>query len=49
MTSKNWTPYAVEYDPLAVGSIDGTDAEPHDNAIVRAINRYDTLRLGYLV
>lgn len=33
----NWTPYAIEYDPLKAGSIDGTDTEPHDKAISRAI------------
>ncbi|KAF9412673.1 hypothetical protein HW555_008881 [Spodoptera exigua] len=29
--------YAFEYDPIKVGSIDGTDTEPHDRAIVRAL------------
>ncbi|KAI5637369.1 RNA recognition motif domain-containing protein [Phthorimaea operculella] len=29
--------YATEYDPIKIGSIDGTDTEPHDRAIVRAI------------
>ena len=39
---KQWSPYAVTYDPLKDGSIDGTDTEPHDKAITRAINaRYD--------
>ncbi|KAK9875369.1 hypothetical protein WA026_007764 [Henosepilachna vigintioctopunctata] len=33
-----WTRYATEYDPLKIGSIDGTDVEPHDKAIVRAID-----------
>ena len=35
-----WRPLAVEhgfYDPLMVGSIDGTDDRPHDRAISRAI------------
>ncbi|XP_044010472.1 U11/U12 small nuclear ribonucleoprotein 35 kDa protein-like [Aphidius gifuensis] len=42
---KNWSPYAVTYDPLKAGSIDGTDTEPHDKAITRAINaRYDPPR-----
>ncbi|GAB5590498.1 hypothetical protein Unana1_05398 [Umbelopsis nana] len=30
--------YARVYDPIQVGSIDGTDTEPHDAAIVRALN-----------
>lgn len=34
----NWSPYAKVYDPIKIGSIDGTDVEPHDRAIVRAIN-----------
>ncbi|CAK1599264.1 unnamed protein product [Parnassius mnemosyne] len=29
--------YASEYDPIKIGSIDGTDTEPHDRAIVRAL------------
>ncbi|XP_075990325.1 U11/U12 small nuclear ribonucleoprotein 35 kDa protein-like [Anticarsia gemmatalis] len=29
--------YATEYDPIKIGSIDGTDTEPHDRAIVRAL------------
>ena len=33
-----WSPIAVEYDPIKVGSIDGTDTIPHDRAIVRALN-----------
>ncbi|ELU02850.1 hypothetical protein CAPTEDRAFT_133662 [Capitella teleta] len=28
----------TDYDPLRAGSIDGTDADPHDNGIVRALN-----------
>lgn len=35
----SWSPLASEYNPLTVGSIDGTDIEPHDMGIVRAINR----------
>lgn len=35
----SWTPLAIDYDPMAVGSIDGTDTEPHDMGIVRALNR----------
>jgi len=34
--SKSWSPYAVTYDPIKVGSIDGTDTYPHDHGIVRA-------------
>ncbi|XP_024946846.1 U11/U12 small nuclear ribonucleoprotein 35 kDa protein [Cephus cinctus] len=33
----NWSPYAKEYDPLKAGSIDGTDTEPHDRAVSRAM------------
>ncbi|KAK7926139.1 hypothetical protein WMY93_008449 [Mugilogobius chulae] len=36
-----WSPIAREYDPLKAGSIDGTDDEPHDRAVFRAmIARY---------
>lgn len=35
---KFWYPQTVVYDPLKVGSIDGTDIEPHDFGIVRAIS-----------
>lgn len=34
----NWSPFAKVYDPIKIGSIDGTDIEPHDKAIERAIN-----------
>jgi len=34
---QNWKPYAKDYDPLKAGSIDGTDTEPHDKAISRAM------------
>jgi hypothetical protein len=34
----NWKPYAQVYDPLQAGSIDGTDHEPYDQAIIRALN-----------
>ncbi|XP_066585702.1 U11/U12 small nuclear ribonucleoprotein 35 kDa protein-like [Prorops nasuta] len=37
---ENWSPYLKEYDPLKAGSIDGTDTEPHDKAITRAINAH---------
>ena len=30
-------PVAQEYDPLKAGSIDGTDTEPHDHGIIRAL------------
>ncbi|XP_069475778.1 U11/U12 small nuclear ribonucleoprotein 35 kDa protein [Ambystoma mexicanum] len=37
----DWTPIAVEYHPLKAGSIDGTDEEPHDRAVSRALaSRY---------
>lgn len=32
-----WNPIAKVYDPLKAGSIDGTDVEPHDRAIWRAM------------
>lgn len=35
--SDYWKPIASAYDPLKAGSIDGTDDEPHDRAIFRAI------------
>uniref|UniRef100_A0A2S2NZ44 U11/U12 small nuclear ribonucleoprotein 35 kDa protein n=1 Tax=Schizaphis graminum TaxID=13262 RepID=A0A2S2NZ44_SCHGA len=35
---KCWYPQTVVYDSIKVGSIDGTDIEPHDNGIIRAIN-----------
>lgn len=35
-----WSPYAKVYDPLKAGSIDGTDTEPHDKAITRAIQAH---------
>ena len=34
----NWNPIAEVYDPILIGSIDGTDTEPHDRGIVRALN-----------
>ncbi|RVE48437.1 hypothetical protein evm_006873 [Chilo suppressalis] len=30
--------YATEYEPIRIGSIDGTDSEPHDRAILRALH-----------
>ncbi|KAJ8395631.1 hypothetical protein AAFF_G00031120 [Aldrovandia affinis] len=33
----DWSPVAKVYDPLKAGSIDGTDVEPHDRAIWRAM------------
>lgn len=33
----DWCPIAREYDPLKAGSIDGTDVEPHDRAVWRAM------------
>ncbi|XP_028828627.1 U11/U12 small nuclear ribonucleoprotein 35 kDa protein isoform X2 [Denticeps clupeoides] len=32
-----WSPVAKVYDPLKAGSIDGTDVEPHDHAVWRAM------------
>ncbi|VVC87024.1 unnamed protein product [Leptidea sinapis] len=38
MSKKDFEKYAYDiYDPIKVGSIDGTDTEPHDQAIVQAI------------
>ncbi|KAM4620264.1 U11/U12 small nuclear ribonucleoprotein 35 kDa protein [Polymixia lowei] len=33
-----WSPIAKVYDPLKAGSIDGTDVEPHDRAVWRAMS-----------
>ncbi|CAH1116547.1 unnamed protein product [Phaedon cochleariae] len=33
-----WCKFAKVYDPIKIGSIDGTDLEPHDRGIERAIN-----------
>ncbi|XP_053313413.1 U11/U12 small nuclear ribonucleoprotein 35 kDa protein [Spea bombifrons] len=33
----DWSPIAKQYDPLKAGSIDGTDEEPHDRAVQRAM------------
>ncbi|KAF7665269.1 hypothetical protein LDENG_00141920 [Lucifuga dentata] len=33
----DWCPIAKVYDPLKAGSIDGTDVEPHDRAVWRAM------------
>ncbi|XP_069002506.1 U11/U12 small nuclear ribonucleoprotein 35 kDa protein [Embiotoca jacksoni] len=33
----DWSPFAKVYDPLKAGSIDGTDVEPHDRAVWRAM------------
>lgn len=35
--NEEWSKYAKVYDPIKIGSIDGTDLEPHDKAIERAI------------
>lgn len=35
---KNSSSYAKVYNPIEIGSIDGTCTEPHDNGIVRACN-----------
>lgn len=37
----DWRPLARDrYDPLKAGSIDGTDTEPHDRAVWRAMNAH---------
>uniref|UniRef100_A0A182Y1W6 U11/U12 small nuclear ribonucleoprotein 35 kDa protein n=1 Tax=Anopheles stephensi TaxID=30069 RepID=A0A182Y1W6_ANOST len=37
--TKRWSKYVRDvYDPVQVGSIDGTDQVPHDRALVRAMN-----------
>ncbi|KAK2828633.1 hypothetical protein Q5P01_019667 [Channa striata] len=33
----DWSPIAKVYEPLKAGSIDGTDVEPHDRAVWRAM------------
>lgn len=38
--NSGFKPFADKYDPIAVASIDCQDTQPHDNAVVRAINRY---------
>lgn len=35
---KTWKIYADKYDPIEIGSIDGTDTEPHDRALLRAMH-----------
>nr|CAD7200309.1 unnamed protein product [Timema douglasi] len=40
---EEWSGFAIEYDPVKAGSIDGTDIEPHDRAVVRAINAVHTV------
>ncbi|XP_054899956.1 U11/U12 small nuclear ribonucleoprotein 35 kDa protein [Poeciliopsis prolifica] len=34
----DWCPIAKDYNPLKAGSIDGTDVEPHDRAVWRAMS-----------
>ncbi|KAF1789686.1 Nucleotide-binding alpha-beta plait domain [Phytophthora cactorum] len=37
--------FAEEYDPIQIGSIDGTDTTPHDKGLVRAMNaRFDATK-----
>ncbi|CAG2162113.1 unnamed protein product, partial [Oppiella nova] len=43
MSGDEWTPVAAEYDPIRVGSIDGTDTTPHDKALVRALTSKHTI------
>ncbi|XP_033749500.1 U11/U12 small nuclear ribonucleoprotein 35 kDa protein-like [Pecten maximus] len=38
MECDTWSPIALTYNPLAAGSIDTTDKDPHDRGIVRAMN-----------
>lgn len=38
MYLNDWSPFAKEYNPIQIGSIDGTDKEAHDKGIIRAIN-----------
>ncbi|XP_066286978.1 U11/U12 small nuclear ribonucleoprotein 35 kDa protein-like [Branchiostoma lanceolatum] len=33
-----WSPIARVYNPLRAGSIDGTDLDPHDRAVIRAMD-----------
>ncbi|KAM3956597.1 U11/U12 small nuclear ribonucleoprotein 35 kDa protein [Aphomia sociella] len=33
----NFHKYATEYDPIKIASIDGTDTEAHDRAVVRSL------------
>nr|CAD7607925.1 unnamed protein product [Timema genevievae] len=40
---EEWSGFAIEYYPVKAGSIDGTDTEPHDRAVVRAINAVHTV------
>ncbi|XP_018575967.1 U11/U12 small nuclear ribonucleoprotein 35 kDa protein-like [Anoplophora glabripennis] len=35
---ETWSKFAKVYDPIKIGSIDGTDTDPHDKAIERAIH-----------
>ncbi|CAG2183615.1 unnamed protein product [Oppiella nova] len=43
MSGDEWTPVAAEYDPIRVGSIDGTDTTPHDKATIRALTSKHTI------
>ena len=38
MDLSTWSAVPREYDPLKAGSIDGTDVDPHDRAIFRAMH-----------
>lgn len=35
---QNWRPYAKEYDPIRVASLNGLGTFPHDKAVIRALN-----------
>ncbi|KAF5275074.1 hypothetical protein FQA39_LY07011 [Lamprigera yunnana] len=37
-SEEKWRKHAKSYDPIKIGSIDGTDTIPHDKGIIRALN-----------
>ncbi|CAI5727804.1 unnamed protein product [Peronospora destructor] len=41
---RDW--FAEEYEPIQIGSIDGTDTTPHDKGLVRALNACYDARKG---
>ena len=38
MSSRGWSPYATQYDPVKIASIDATDVIAHDHGVVRALS-----------
>lgn len=38
MSCSQWKGLAIDYNPICVGSIDSTDTQPHDRALIRAQN-----------